>query len=105
MRSYMNENDIPHLSYWTDIHLEMYCHINLDYFSKCDKYCYELVNHNIDAENWEDNWKKVDNPRYDPSCVPNSWPDGCTQEMGISCLECEYVGYCEYDEELEEEEE
>jgi hypothetical protein len=63
------------------------------------------VNHNIDADNWEDNWKKVDNPRYDPLCVPNEWPEGCTQELGIDCISCEHVGYCEYDEEVEEEDE
>ena len=87
---------VPHMDEWTTISVEIYCCINLDYFRKHYPYNYEF-DHNLPPEEW----KKIPNPEYEPDIKPNDWPENCKRELGIRCLECEYVGYTEYDTEDE----
>ena len=89
--------DYPHIDYWSDLHIEVYCGINWEYAQKCSEYDY-LFDPNKDVDDWE----RVKNEKYDPDAVPNEFPEDCTRELTIKCLDCEYCGYCEYDEDLEE---
>jgi hypothetical protein len=98
----MKDDDIPQMRVWNDIRLEIYCMINVEYFEKCNEFLYSFDSSD-DMETWFTERNRIPNPKYDPTVEPVTWPEGCTQDLGISCLDCKYCCYCEYDEDLEEE--
>ncbi len=99
----MKKKDFDRVDHWSDLHLEVYCMLNIEYTRKKDKYCYVIDTNGENVEEWESdrfnpkNWKKVKNEDYDPEVKPESFPEGCKKKITLDCLDCKHVAYCELD--------
>jgi len=85
----------PRISHYTVLTIEGYCMLNIDYIRKKDPFNYTL--------NPDGSFEKVENPEYDPSCLPDPYPDDCLRSVNTACISCTHFGWCDYNEDGDEE--
>lgn len=90
------DEEYPCISEYAILTIEGYCMLNLDYIMKKDPYNYRHMQ--------DGSFQEVDNPLYDPSCKPEPYPDGCLHSVITSCISCIHFGWCDADEDSDDEE-
>ncbi|HPY60724.1 MAG TPA: hypothetical protein PLG55_08380 [Methanospirillum sp.] len=85
----------PHISHYAVLTIEGYCMLNIDYIRKKDPFNYIL--------NPDGSFEQVENSEYDPMCLPDPYPDDCLRSVNTACISCPHFGWCEYEEQTDEE--
>lgn len=93
-----NEDEAyPRISQYAVLTIEGYCMLNINYSRKKDPFNYKL--------NPDGSFEKVENPDYDPTCLPDPYPENCLRFVNTDCISCIHFGWCDYEEEADEESE
>jgi hypothetical protein len=84
-----NDDEYPAVHTWNYLTVEGFCMLNVKYSTCSDRYNYELKP--------DGSFARRKNQQYDPTVIPNPFPDNCTRSIRSSCIGCRHFAWCEPD--------
>jgi hypothetical protein len=89
MKASTRKDEYPSVDSWNYLTVEGYCMLNTEYDMCSSRYNYELKT--------DGSFVRRKNQQYDPTVIPDPFPDNCPRSIQPTCIGCPHFAWCKPD--------